>query len=140
MKRYNPPELPIPAAFSHAVAVPSNACTVYVAGQVGRRADGTIPKGIDAQTRVVFENLGCVLHSAGLTLEDLVKTTVFLTDRADQATFLRVRSEILGSNRPASTLIYVSGLASPGFCVEIEAVAARATVRLGRDRTSECDS
>jgi 2-iminobutanoate/2-iminopropanoate deaminase len=125
MKCYNPTELPVPATYSHAVAVPADAHIVYVAGQVGRRSDGTIPKGIEAQTRVVFENLRCVLHSAGLALEDLVKTTVFLTDRADQTIFMSVRSEILGSNKPASTLVYVSGLASTEFCVEIEAVAAR---------------
>jgi 2-iminobutanoate/2-iminopropanoate deaminase len=93
-------------------------------------------KGIEAQTRVVFENLVCVLQSAGLALEDLVKTTVFLTDRADQTRFMSVRSEILGSNRPASTLVYVSGLVSAELCVEIEAVAARAIQPLKDDRVA----
>jgi enamine deaminase RidA (YjgF/YER057c/UK114 family) len=44
MKYYNPAELPVPATYSHAVAVPADARTVYIAGQVGRRSDGTIPK------------------------------------------------------------------------------------------------
>lgn len=125
MKAYNPRELPIPAAYSHAVEIFPNTSTVYIAGQVGRRSDGTIPKGIEVQTRVAFENLLCVLHGASMTFENIAKTTIFLTDRNDQTAFLKTRSEILGSNKPASTLVYVTGLISPELRVEIEAVAER---------------
>jgi len=60
-----------------------------------------------------------------MTLQDIVKTTIYLVDRGDYATFAKVRAEILNGHKPASTLVYVSGLVKPEWKVEIDVIAAR---------------
>ena len=76
-----------------------------------------------AQVRQVFANLRAVLDAAGATFADVVKVTVYLTDIADRARINPVRQEIFGATRPASTLVEVSALVTPGAKVEIDAVA-----------------
>jgi reactive intermediate/imine deaminase len=76
-----------------------------------------------AQVRQVFANLAVVLDAAGATFADVVKVTVYLTDIADRAAINPVRQEVFGAARPASTLVEVSALVTPGARVEIDAVA-----------------
>ena len=76
-----------------------------------------------AQARVVFENMRAILAAAGCTFADVVKVTVFLTDVADRPLINPVRQAVFGENRPASTLVEVSGLVIPGARIEVEAVA-----------------
>jgi 2-iminobutanoate/2-iminopropanoate deaminase len=76
-----------------------------------------------AQVRQVFANLAVVLDAAGATFADVVKVTVYLTDIADRAAINPVRQEVFGATRPASTLVEVSALVTPGAKVEIDAVA-----------------
>ena len=76
-----------------------------------------------AQTRQVFANLAAVLAAAGATFAEVVKVTVYLTDIEDRARINPVRQDIFGDTRPASTLVEVSALATPGAKVEIDAVA-----------------
>lgn len=122
----NPPELPTPAAYSHAIAVSGPTRTLYVAGQIGIDAKGNVPEGIEAQTRLAFENLALALKAGGMTLSDIVKTTVFMTNPDDYKAFGTVRSQILGDTKPASTLVYIDGLVIPSLLVEIEAIAVAA--------------
>ena len=75
-----------------------------------------------AQTRQVFENMKLVLETAGASLADVLRVTVYLTDVSDRARINPVRQAYFGTTRPASTLIGVSALAVPGMKVEIEAV------------------
>jgi 2-iminobutanoate/2-iminopropanoate deaminase len=98
---------------------------VFVSGCVPVDGDGRLVGGDDvvAQTRQVFANIGRVLAAAGATFADVVKVTVYLTDVNDRARINRVRQEIFGDTRPASTLVEVGRLAVPGAKVEIEAVA-----------------
>jgi enamine deaminase RidA (YjgF/YER057c/UK114 family) len=65
-----------------------------------------------------------VLEAAGMGPRDLVKVTTFLIDRADLPTARTVRERMLQGAAPASTLLFVAGLASPEWLVEIEATAA----------------
>ena len=53
---------------------------VFASGQLPIDADGQIPESIEAQTRASLGNLASVLEAAGCTLDDVVKTTVFLDD------------------------------------------------------------
>jgi enamine deaminase RidA (YjgF/YER057c/UK114 family) len=71
-----------------------------------------------------WRNIFAVLASAGMNAHNLVKITAFLTQREDLADFREVRDRMLREARPASSLIFVSGLADPAWLVEIEAVAA----------------
>ena len=70
-----------------------------------------------------FANLRAVLTANGMAVENIVKTTVFLTDRGLLPIFRSARSAVFGDHAPASTLLFVAGLADPRFVVEIEAEA-----------------
>lgn len=111
--------------YSHAILVPAGTDTLHVAGQVGAAADGTVPADVEEQARLCWENLLAVLRAAGMGVENLVKTTVYLTSAADLPAFAAVRNRYLGSHKPASTLIVAAALARPEWKVEIDAVAAR---------------
>ena len=122
----NPPEMPVPGTYSNGIEVPAGARTLYIAGQIGIAADGSVPEGIAAQTEIVFDNLTHILRSAGMDLTNLVKTTVFLTAPSDYAEFVKARTARLGATKPASTLVYIVQLVRPELKVEIEAVAVAA--------------
>lgn len=123
MKRHNPQDVAGPfATYAHAVEVaPSR--LLFGAGQVGVDADGAIGRGIDAQARFAWRNVQAVLASAGMGIENIVQLNMFLIDRGDYPDARRVREEVLGGHRPASTLLYVSGLSNPAWRVEIDFVA-----------------
>jgi len=98
---------------------------LFVSGFVPVDREGRLVGGDDvvAQTRQVFANLAAVLAAAGATFADVVKVTVYLTDIEDRARINPVRQEVFRDTRPASTLVEVSALATPGAKVEIDAVA-----------------
>jgi 2-iminobutanoate/2-iminopropanoate deaminase len=98
---------------------------LFVSGFVPVDGDGRLVGGDDvvAQTRQVFANLAAVLAAAGATFADVGKVTVYLTDIVDRAAFHPVRQEVFRDTRPASTLVAVSALATPGARIEIDAVA-----------------
>jgi 2-iminobutanoate/2-iminopropanoate deaminase len=98
---------------------------LFVSGFVPVDGEGHLVGGDDvvAQTRQVLANLAAVLAAAGATFADVVKVTVYLTDIEDRARINPVRQEIFGDTRPASTLVEVSALSTPGAKVEIDAVA-----------------
>ena len=68
--------------------------TVFVSGQLPvNPADGTIPAGIELQTRQAMDNIGAILNEAGLTFNDIVKTTVLMADLKDFAAMNAVYAE-----------------------------------------------
>ena len=83
-----------------------------------------VPGDIVVQTVQVMENLKAILTTAGLSLNDVVKTTVFLKDMADFAEMNRVYGEFFPEGPPARSTVEVAGLAR-NAAVEIEAVAFR---------------
>jgi 2-iminobutanoate/2-iminopropanoate deaminase len=97
---------------------------LFTAGQIGLDpATGQVVAGdVSAQATRVLANLTAVLAAAGLTWNDVVKTTVFLQDMADFAKVNEVYSAALGDARPARTTVQVAGLPR-GVLVEIDAVA-----------------
>ncbi len=78
--------------------------------------------GIQAQTRQSLENIQAVLEAAGSSMDQVVKTTVFLADIADFAAFNAVYGEFFPQNPPARSTVQAGGLPI-GALVEIEAVA-----------------
>lgn len=97
---------------------------VFCAGQVGLDpASGTlVPGGVQAQTQRAMENLRAVLEAAGSTLDQVVKTTVFIADLADFATVNEVYATFFRDLPPARSTVQVAGLPA-GALVEIEAIA-----------------
>lgn len=113
-------------SYSLAASIEPGARRVLISGQVGAAADGTVPADGPAQIEQVYANLRTVLRAHGLDVADVVKTTVFLTDRALLGPYREIRARVMGDHAPASTLLFVSGLADPRFLVEIEAEAVGA--------------
>ena len=107
--------------YSQAVVVGN---LVYTAGQIalvpatGKMLDGDVA----AQAEQVLQNLTAVLTAAGSSLDNVVKTTVFLNDMKDFATVNGVYAQFFGQNPPARSAVQVAALPL-GALVEIEAVA-----------------
>src|SRR5947199_7305165 len=97
---------------------------VFVSGQLALRpGDKELSGGdISAQTEQVFENLRAILEEAGSSLDNLVKTTVFLQNLDDFAGMNEVYAKHVGGRPPARSTVEVAKLPS-GALVEIEAIA-----------------
>ncbi len=97
---------------------------LFTAGQVPLDpATGQMVTGdIKAQTRRVLENVKAILHAAGASFENVVKTTVFMTDLNEFAAMNEVYAEFFSTNPPARSTVEVRAL--PRGCkVEIETIA-----------------
>ena len=99
---------------------------VFLSGMVALDpGTGTAIDGdIEAQTHRVMRNIGAVLGDVGLGYDDIVKTTIFLTDIADFPRVNAVYGEYVGEARPARSTIQAGALPG-GFDVEIECIVAR---------------
>lgn len=97
---------------------------VFTAGQLGLDpiTMDLVPGGIEAETRQALTNIKNVLEAAGSSLQQVVKTTVFLRDMSDFTKMNAVYAEFFQDNYPARTTVQVAGLPKNG-AVEIEAIA-----------------
>ena len=95
---------------------------VYVSGQGGLRDGALVEGGVRPETEQAMANIASLLANEGAALDDLVKTTVFLTDMDNYAAVNEVYVAALGKHRPARSCVAVAELPA-GFAVEIEAVA-----------------
>jgi enamine deaminase RidA (YjgF/YER057c/UK114 family) len=100
--------------FSRAVRI-GNAVHVSGTGPVG--ADDA---DVETQTRQIFQIAAEVLERAGSSLNDVVRTRMYLTHTADWETVGRVHGEYFGKVRPAATMVVVAQLLNPQWRVEIE--------------------
>jgi 2-iminobutanoate/2-iminopropanoate deaminase len=107
--------------YSQAIKIPP---LIYTAGQLGMdpKTKTLVQGGIQAQTRQALQNLKAVLEAAGSSLEQVVKTTVFLQDINDFGAMNEVYAEFFVTNPPARSAVQVAALPLGGM-VEIEAVA-----------------
>jgi 2-iminobutanoate/2-iminopropanoate deaminase len=88
-------------------------------------ATGTVKQGgFEAECRQMLENVGRLLRGAGLGFSDVVRSTVYLVNMDDFATYNQVYREYFSSDPPARASIKVAGLVSP-YTIEIECTAAR---------------
>ncbi len=117
---------PLSSAYSHGVEVPPDARWMCLSGQIAIAPDGSVPNGIEAQARLVFENIKNILASGDMSMSDLVRLNIYIVNPDDMPGFRTVRNEYVGDIQCASTMIVVAGLAKPEFLLEIEAMAAKA--------------
>jgi len=125
-KTHNPAAMAGPfASYSHGVELEGAHRFLFGAGQAGVAEDGSIGESITDQATYVWSNIRLVLESAGMAIPDIVQLNMLLVDRDDHAQAAAIRETMLDGHRPASTLMYVSGLANPDWRIEIDFVAAR---------------
>lgn len=99
--------------------------TLFVSGQLPvDPATGKMPEGIEAQTRQSLANLGEILKEAGLGFNDIVKTTVLLSDIANFGAMNAVYAEYFPQDKPARVCYQVAALPM-GAMVEIDAIAGK---------------
>jgi 2-iminobutanoate/2-iminopropanoate deaminase len=108
--------------YSQAIAMD---CLLFCSGQLGLDpATGNLVHGVEAQAERAMLNLRAVLDAAGLTFEDVVKTTIFLADMGDFAVVNAVYGRFMPDPPPARSTVQVAALPKGGL-VEVEAIARR---------------
>lgn len=99
--------------------------TLFVSGQIPVNPEtGSMPEGIEAQTRQSLTNVGAILAETGLSFNDVVKTTVLLDDIKNFAAMNAVYAEFFPETKPARACYQVAAL-PVGAMVEIEAIAGK---------------
>ena len=108
--------------YSQAVLVDD---TLYVSGNIPvNPATGDVADGIVNQSKQVFENMKAVLNEAGMGFENVVKTTAFLTDLSNFATFNEIYASYFVAPYPARNCVEVSKLPK-NVLVEVECIAKK---------------
>lgn len=114
-----------PAAVGPYVHAVKTGDTLYTSGQLGLiPATGELPEGVEAQTKQSLENLKAVVEAAGMTMANIVKTTVFLADINDFAKVNAIYATYFEGEAPARSCVQVAALPKGGL-VEIEAIAVK---------------
>ncbi|HHX13386.1 MAG TPA: RidA family protein [Clostridiales bacterium] len=110
--------------YSQAVALND---LLFVSGQIpidpatGQLVEG----GVEQQTEQVMKNLRAIIEAAGLTLDNIVKATIFLVDIEDFGAVNQVYQSFFSGDYPARSCVAVRELPKKGVRVEIEAIAGR---------------
>ncbi len=93
---------------------------VFVGGTVGINPDGSAAPGPYAQARRALEIIGTALSEAGGSLDDVVRTRIFVTDFGDFDEIARAHREVFGAIRPATSMVQSAALIEPAYVLEIE--------------------
>jgi len=109
-----------PIGFSRAMRVGN---LVAVSGTAPVWPDGSCDPDPYVQTHRCLEIISAALSEAGASVDQVIRTRMFLTDVADQDAVGRAHGEVFGSIRPAATMIVINALLDPRWKIEIEADA-----------------
>ena len=114
-----------PAAIGPYSQAISTGNLLFITGQIPvNPADGTIPEGIKAQTAQSIANIKAILAEAGMTFDNVVKTTVFLSDMNNFVPMNEVYAENFTAPFPARSAVAVKDLPKQ-VLVEIETIASK---------------
>lgn len=111
-----------PSGFSPATRVGN---MVFSSGQVAADINGNVVGEGDAgaQSEQVFNNIEAALIAAGAAMSDVTKITAFLVNSEDYPAYAAARAKAFNAPGPASSTVFISGLVSPAYLVEVEAIA-----------------
>lgn len=110
--------------YSHAVEVTPNSRLLFISGLNGYLSDGkTMPDSFEEQGKIIWEHIGSILKSAGMTYDNIVSLRIYLSGPEYDEPNVKLRMKYLGNNQPALTVICCQ-LLEPKWKLEIEAVAA----------------
>lgn len=124
----NPASLARPSGFSHGILA-NNGRLLALAGQTSTNAEGQIvaPGDLIGQYEQVLRNLQLVVNEAGGTMQDIIKITIFVSNRDDYLAHLKplgqVHKTFFGSYYPATALFEISRFFQDGVLIEIEGLA-----------------
>ncbi len=124
----NPPTLSRPVGFNHGIVVMGGRL-LFLAGQTASDKEGRIvaPGDIVTQYTQVLQNLQTVIEAAGGTMQDIVKMTIFVSDRDDYHANLpalgKAHKTFFGAYYPATALLEISRFYQDGAMIEIEGLA-----------------
>jgi len=118
----DPPALFRSPAFAQGMIAPAGP-TLYIGGQNGVDAEGTLLKGLRAQTEQALRNVIAVLEEAGTDREHVVKLTIYLAGGIDPMDAFAASAEVWGTVRTAVSVLTLTP-SKPGALVEIEAIAS----------------
>src|ERR1700761_4586762 len=107
--------------YSQAVEVRDAGRTLYISGQIPMSRAGDVPKSFREQAGLAWRNVEAQLHAADMSLDNLVKVTIYLSDRRFSLENREVRSDVLKQRAPALTVI-IAEIFDPAWLLEIEAV------------------
>ncbi len=110
-------------AYAQACAVSGHRRLLFISGQVPEDAEQKVPADYPSQYRLAWANVEVQLNAAGMSFDNLLKVTLFLSDRKLIAQSAGLRAEILGDRSPALTII-IAGIYDASWLLEIEAIAA----------------
>lgn|SRR5690554_4747279 len=124
MKPINAPDAPQPVGgYAQAMEVTGAERILFVSGQIPAGPDGSVPESSEDQARLAWRNVFAQLAAAGMGLDNLVKVTIFLSDRRYIPEYRKVRQEVLKGREIGLTTI-ITGIFDEKWLLEIEAIAA----------------
>ena len=104
----------------------NNCEMIFVTGQIAQDKNGNVVcDDIEGQTEYVFNCINDILKEANASLDDVVKTQIFLTDINDFSKVSPIRNKYFANSKPVSTMVEVSSLVKKGCKIEIEVIAIR---------------
>jgi 2-iminobutanoate/2-iminopropanoate deaminase len=110
-------------AYAQACEVSGHQRLLFISGQVPEDAEQNVPADYRSQYRLAWSNVERQLRDAGMSFDNMVKVTIFLSDRSLIAQSGGLRAEILGERSPALTIV-IAGIYDARWLLEIEAIAA----------------
>jgi 2-iminobutanoate/2-iminopropanoate deaminase len=123
--KHNPPQLyPQHQNYTHAVEISGDTRLLIISGLNGYLQDGqTMPDSFEEQAELIWQYIGVILESAGMTYRNIVSLRTYLASPEYDAANVRLRKKYLGDHQTASTVVCAQ-LLDPRWKLEIEAMAA----------------
>ena len=114
---------PTGLAYAQAFEISGAQRLLFISGQTPEQPDGKVAADYRSQYRQCWANVESRLEAAGMTFDNLVKVTIFLSERRYVSESRGLRSEVLGDRTPALTIV-IAGIFDEAWLLEIEAIAA----------------